>query len=97
MASNTRQGYDVASMLGSENGQRRLDEVDLREEDGFELVADEVLGAGRVGELLNGSDDSYKAPLANFCDKLTRCRMPYLQTCSRAEYQFYRIPAQPHR
>jgi hypothetical protein len=48
----------VAVVLGPEEGEGGLDEVDLGEEDGLELVADEILGDGAGGELLDRADDS---------------------------------------
>ncbi len=51
------QDDDVARVLGAELGQRRLDEVDLREEDGLELVADESARGGRRRQLLDSADD----------------------------------------
>jgi hypothetical protein len=50
--------YDVAVMAVAEAGEYGFDEVYLAEEDGFELVADEVLGRGVGGEFFDCADDS---------------------------------------
>lgn len=49
MAADAGEDHYVAGVLQSELGKRGLDEVDLGEEYGLELVADEVLGNGRGG------------------------------------------------
>jgi hypothetical protein len=49
----------VAGVLSAEEGEGSFDEVDLAEEDDFELVSDEVLGCGTGGEFFNCADNSY--------------------------------------
>ena len=51
--------HDVASMFFAEEGKGCFDEVDLAEEDYFELVANEVLGCGAGGEFFDSADDGY--------------------------------------
>jgi hypothetical protein len=62
MSSDARQDDDVASMLFAEEGEGGFDEVDLAEEQDFELVADEVLGGERGGEFFYGSNNCYNNP-----------------------------------
>jgi hypothetical protein len=49
----------MAGVLFAEKGESRFDEVDLAEEDDFELVSDEVLGCGTGGEFFDCADDGY--------------------------------------
>ncbi|GJC93562.1 U4/U6.U5 tri-snRNP-associated protein 3 [Colletotrichum higginsianum] len=46
VAARAGEDHDVPRVLGAEEGKGGLDEVDLGEEDGLELVTDEVLGQG---------------------------------------------------
>jgi len=59
VAADAGQDDDVPRVLGAELGQGGLDEVDLGEEDGVELVADQVARGGRCRELLDGADDGW--------------------------------------
>ena len=49
MATDAGEDHDVAVVAVAEAGERGFDEVYLAEEDGFELVAHEVLGVGVGG------------------------------------------------
>lgn len=57
MAAGRGEDEDVAGVLLAHQGQGGLDEVDLRKEDGLELVADEVSGGGGGCELFDGADE----------------------------------------
>jgi hypothetical protein len=58
MAASTGENNNMAGVLAPENGQRSFDKVDLREEDGLELLADEILRY-RIGrKLLYRANDS---------------------------------------
>ena len=59
MPSDTSEYYHVSGVLLAEEGQSCFDEVDLAEEDDFELVSDEVLGCGTGGEFFDCADDGY--------------------------------------
>jgi len=59
MTCDSGEDYDVAGVFFAEEREGRFDEVDLAEENYFELVADEVLGCGAGGELFDCAYDSY--------------------------------------
>lgn len=87
MPADASENDDVACVLSAELGEGGFDKVDLGEEDGFKLVADEVAGPGGGGEFFYRADDS--------CGKCERGHgrgemgnVRYLQTCNIARYQF---------
>ena len=59
MATDAGEDHYVAGVLFAEEGEGSFDEVDLAEEDDFELVSDEVLGCGTGGEFFDCADDGY--------------------------------------
>jgi hypothetical protein len=59
VAADAGEDHYVAGVLSAEEGEGSLDEVDLAEEDYFELVADEVLGCGTGGEFFDCTYDGY--------------------------------------
>ena len=64
MACYSSQDHDVAGVFFAEERKCGFDEVELAEEDYFELVANEVLGCGTGGEFFDCADDSYSNVLA---------------------------------
>ena len=59
MTADAAEDYDVAVVAVAEAGESGFDEVYLAEEDGLELVADEILGRGVGGKFFDCADDSY--------------------------------------
>jgi hypothetical protein len=70
-------------MAFAEAGKSSFDEVYLAEEDGFELVADEILGRGVGGKFFYCTDDSYFTSAWDYSGDRTR---RYLLMYSIAKY-----------
>jgi hypothetical protein len=58
VAPDASQDDDVSVVLRAQQRQRRFDEVDVAEEDGFELLPYEVEGEWGGGEFFDAADDS---------------------------------------
>lgn len=61
--------YDMSGMFLAEERKCSFDEIDLAEEDDFELIADEVLGRKIGGELF---DCAYDRCSISIPDKIAR-------------------------
>lgn len=59
MSAKTSEDHNVAGMLGAKRRERGFDEIYLGEENGFELVAHEILRRRRGRQLFYGSNNSY--------------------------------------
>lgn len=92
MSCDSSENYDVAVVAFAEEWEGRFDEVYLREEDYFELVADEVLGCGGGGEFFDGAYDSYNPVRYETCNYWAE--YIYLLKYNTAEYRFVQIPPQ---
>jgi hypothetical protein len=94
--------HDVSRVLRPEERESRLDEVDLREEDCFELVPDEVLRDWRCGEFFYCADNRYVVKSATplslqlQATRSVRCRL-FLLTFRLAAQKNINPPKHLHR